>query len=460
MKFASTEDIYALFRECAGVTTDSRKVSRGDMFFALKGDNFDGNKYASSALDAGAVWCVVDDPSAVISERCLLVEDALSSLQDLAREHRRVLGIPILAITGSSGKTTTKELVSRVLSRKFKVSVTQGNLNNHIGVPLTLLRMDGATEIGIVEMGASHQKEIELLCSIARPDYGLITNIGRAHLEGFGGVEGVEKGKGELLDYLAANGGIAFYLSDSEALRRMVAARTALKSTAYSASTFKNRETEQGLSFEWKGRVINSALVGDYNLYNIAAAIVVGEHFGVNDSDIAMAIGDYVPDNNRSQSVESGSNRLILDYYNANPSSMRAAVEAFASMPTSRERVAVLGDMLELGEYSAMEHRAILSLLKEKGVKRAMLVGPAFGGVKDEVTGGSGVAFVGTEGDGVSAGNSYGNGPDTEHGYMFFPDTAALAAYLKDNPLSRSLVLIKGSRGMHLEDAVPLLAGK
>ena len=321
-------ELYELFRRHSRISTDSRHIVPDSLFFALHGERFDGNSYAENALKAGAAAAVVDDPSVAETlrqqwpDRCAEVPDTLAALQELAARHRRELGIPILAITGSNGKTTTKELVGRVLSRKFRTAVTQGNLNNHIGVPLTLLAMDRSVEIGVVEMGASHPGEIALLCSIARPDYGLITNIGKAHLEGFGGIEGVMRGKGELLDFMVASGGTAFWLNDSDCLKTMVESRPGLRAISYSAPEAIG--TEPFVEARWDGLSVRTRLVGDYNRSNIAAAIAVGLYFGIGRAEIVSAIESYDPDNNRSQKRQTAFNTLISDCYNANPSSMQA----------------------------------------------------------------------------------------------------------------------------------------
>ena len=311
--------LYALFRASTGVSTDTRRIVPGSIFFALHGATFDGNRFAAEALDKGAAYAVVDDPAAATDPRMHLVPDTLRALQQLAREHRRALGIPILAISGSNGKTTTKELISRVLAERFTVHATQGNLNNHIGVPLTLLAMDAHTQFGVVEMGASACGEIALLASIAEPDYGLLTNVGRAHLEGFGGPEGVRRGKGELYDRLAATGGCAFVRSDDAVLASMADERPTLRTVRYTAALADGYEHH---------------LEGEYNRFNVAAAIAVGRHFDTPDERIRRAIAGYIPDNNRSQRMQTGRNTLIVDCYNANPSSMHASVGNFLADAT------------------------------------------------------------------------------------------------------------------------------
>ena len=382
-------ELYELFRRHSRISTDSRHIVPDSLFFALHGERFDGNSYAENALKAGAAAAVVDDPSVAETlrqhwpDRCAEVPDTLAALQELAARHRRELGIPILAITGSNGKTTTKELVGRVLSRKFRTAVTQGNLNNHIGVPLTLLAMDRSVEIGVVEMGASHPGEIAQLCSIARPDYGLITNIGKAHLEGFGGIEGVMRGKGELLDFLVASGGTAFWLNDSDRLKTMVESRPGLRAISYSAPEAIG--TEPFVEARWDGLPVRTRLVGDYNRSNIAAAIAVGLYFGIGRAEIVSAIESYDPDNNRSQKRQTAFNTLISDCYNANPDSTQMAILSAADL--GGRLVCILGDMLELGERSEEFHRetgrAALdagALLLTTGELSAVMGGEHYGG--------------------------------------------------------------------------------
>lgn len=404
--------LYKIFEGSSGVTTDSRNVKPGSVFFALKGESFDGNLYAAEALEKGAVCAVVDDPAQAVSDKYYVVGDTLSTLQYLATYHRRVLGIPVLAITGSNGKTTTKELMARVLSNRFRVAVTQGNLNNHIGVPLTLLSMKRGDEFGIVEMGAGARGEIALLCSIAQPNFGLITNIGKAHLEGFGSLKGVRQGKGELYDYLATHNGLAFYSTESPELTEMVAERSRMLAKGYSVKLAKG---------------LKNHLEGGYNKYNIAAAVAVGEYFGITPRQIVEAVESYVPDNMRSQKLDTGNNILILDCYNANPSSMRAAVRNFGAMDDTRQKAVILGDMLELGSYSLDEHVAVLGLLAEENIKNAFLVGTNFTD-----------AAKGT-------------------GIMSFEDIKELRDYFTEKPLKGFSILVKGSRGIGLDGIVDIL---
>lgn len=423
MNQSDTERLYALFEEYPNVSTDSRRVDGRTIFFALRGERFDGNRFAVGALDAGAVYAVIDDPAvaeqtdAGHASRLFVVEDTLKALQALAREHRRRLGIPILAITGSNGKTTTKELVSRVLAERYTVWSTQGNLNNHIGVPLTLLSMTRDTELGIVEMGASACGEIALLASIAEPNFGIITNVGRAHLEGFGGEEGVQRGKGELYDFLAENGGRAFVRSDDRTLVAMAAARGNLAVEFYDASIADGVEHQ---------------LEGAFNRLNVAAAMAVGRYFGVADERIRHAIATYVPSNNRSQRRVTSRNTLIVDCYNANPSSMQVSLGNFLSEEFPGAKTALLGDMLELGAWSDAEHRRVIEQALAGNVDRLWLVGSHFAG-----------AWQGMEG--------------ADHRVRLFDSCAEAAAALQSDPVEGSLILIKGSRGIGLERLIDLL---
>ena len=421
-------ELYELFRRHPHISTDSRNIVADSLFFALHGENFDGNRFAAAALKAGASVAVVDDPLVAAEaasdtrDRYVTVDDTLLALQELAARHRRALGIPILAITGSNGKTTTKELIGRTLARRYRIAMTRGNLNNHIGVPLTLLSMTGDTEFGVVEMGASHRGEIARLCAIARPDFGLITNIGKAHLEGFGGPEGVMLGKGELLDHLRIHGGEAFYLSESETLCGMVESRPGLRAIPYSTTGLRTEGSGEFLEIAWDGRQVRTRLVGTYNLANVAAAIAVGIRFGIGPDRIAEAIESYVPDNNRSQKKETAFNTLILDAYNANPSSMHAALENFLREPSDRKRSVILGDMRELGEFAETEHRNVVEMLRTAGIGEAYLVGPHFS----------------------KAGAAC---------FTVFPDIDALCNYLDLHPIRNRQILIKGSRGIRLEKA-------
>ena len=410
-------NLYKIFTEHPRISTDSRRIVPDSIFFALRGATFDGNRFAVAALEQGAAAAVVDDRTMYdahpgLHDRMIVCDNALEALQELARQHRHKLNIPILAIVGSNGKTTTKELTAAVLARKYRIHATAGNLNNHIGVPLTLLSMDASTEMGVVEMGASACGEIALLASIAAPDFGIITNIGLSHLEGFGGADGIRRGKGELYDWLAAHGGRAFVRREDETLRAMAAERIGMAAELYPTSLADG---------------VESNLAGDYNRYNIAAAVAIGRHFGVAEDDIRAAIADYEPSNNRSQRVVTERNTLIVDCYNANPSSMEAAIRNFTSEPLGerRGRVMILGDMLELGEWSAEQHGRIASLAAESGAE-VLLCGENF----------------------RSAGPS---------SLRSFANREELEEYLVIRQMSDSLILIKGSRGIGLENIIKFL---
>ena len=414
--------LYDIFRASTGVTTDSRAISEGALFFALRGASFDGNRFAIDALRKGASVAVIDDATVrenapeELTERLFVVEDTLRALQDLAREHREALGIPILSVAGSNGKTTTKELVSRVLAEKYEVYATRGNLNNHIGVPLTLLAMDHTTEFGVVEMGASACGEIALLASIAQPNYGILTNIGRSHLEGFGGVEGIRRGKGELFDFLNATGGRAFVPADDNVLSEMAAERENMAVEYFAFATSNGVEHQ---------------LEGDYNLKNIAAAMSIGRYFDVDENRIRHAIATYTPTNNRSQRTVTDCNTLIVDCYNANPSSMRASLESFLSERSELPRVCILGDMLELGEWSAEEHRSIVELIAAADFERIWLVGKHF----------------------TEAAATIANNPRV----CCFASREQVAERLETDPIEGALVLVKGSHSIGLEKLIPLL---
>ena len=415
-------ELYELFSQHPRISTDTRRIEPDSIFFALRGDTFDGNRFVAEALEKGAAYAVSDDPQVAASDerqRIVLVDDTLKALQDLARCHRRALGIPILAISGSNGKTTTKELVSRVLAERFEVYATRGNLNNHIGVPLTLLAMTRDTEFGVVEMGASACGEIALLASVAEPNYGILTNIGRAHLEGFGGPEGIRRGKGELLDYLAANGGRAFVPREDEVLTNMAAERDGLAAEYYSVTL------ADGIAHH---------LEGDYNRFNIAAAVAVGRYFDIDGERIRHAVGSYMPDNNRSQRTETERNTLIVDCYNANPSSMRASVLNFLAEPAGgrSRRVLILGDMLELGDWSEREHAAIIEMAAQDPEAELLLVGPEFAKAYDGLA-------------------------EKPANVTLCPTRDDLISLLKVSPVEHSLVLVKGSHGMGLEQALEAL---
>ncbi len=432
-----TPDLYLKFLECTGVSTDTRQITPDCLFVALKGDQFDGNQFAQQSLTSGARYAVVDDATIALQDpKCLLVPDGLTALQDLARHHRRTLTIPVIGLTGSNGKTTTKELIAGVLSKRFSTYATRGNLNNHIGVPLTLLSLNETHEIAVVEMGATHQGEIALLCSIAQPTHGLITNVGKAHLEGFGGVAGVRKGKGELYDYLAQTAGTVFINSRDQTLTAMY--RERLK-TLRSETTFAEAIFYPGEPIELvqespvviyrpaNGRAITTHLPGRYNFENMLAALAIGHYFGVSNAEANQAVADYNPTNNRSQVVTSGSNTILLDAYNANPSSMAAAIQQFTRQPAHRKMV-ILGDMYELGPESEAEHAALGKLVADGHFDVVILAGQdmkwALGALP----------------------NAY-----------YFPDKFSLHNWLVDHPQTDTYILVKGSRGMKLETVVPFL---
>ncbi len=424
----TTEALYALFLKHPLVTTDTRNIPKGSIFFALKGPNFNANALAAKALEQGAAFAVIDEPVYKSDERCLLTKDVLKTLQQLALHHRTQLKIPVIGITGSNGKTTTKELMHAVLSRKYKTLATLGNLNNHIGVPLTLLSITPADEIAIIEMGANHPGEIKHLSSLALPDYGLITSIGKAHLEGFGSFEGVIKAKTELYDHIRAHKGKFFVAAENDLLFGLSsgAERILYGNKPGSEVTGKVTALSPFLSINWqkgetgKKQTLNTQLIGQYNFDNILAAICVGLYFKVTTADINAAIESYIPTNNRSQFVKTTHNSLILDAYNANPSSLTAAIENF-SLLKADNKVAILGDMLELGPESTEEHRAILYLIAKKKYKLVILVGAEFGKLSAEFKG------------------------------VFVNDSEEAIKWIQENPIRGATVLIKGSRGIKLE---------
>jgi UDP-N-acetylmuramoyl-tripeptide--D-alanyl-D-alanine ligase len=416
--------LYQHFLECTGISTDTRKIQPGSMFVALKGDNFDANAFAAEAIAKGAAYAVIDDAQYQTADNLLLVEDTLTALQQLAQHHRRQLGLPVIGLTGSNGKTTTKELINAVLSRQYNTKATVGNLNNHIGVPLTLLSFSAETEIGIVEMGANHQKEIELLCSVAEPNFGYITNFGKAHLEGFGGFEGVIIGKSELYNYLKDNTKTAFVNLDDpiQAEKTATLPRFTFSSDNYDGNIkVSNIEANPMVSLIYNDLHIQSHLIGSYNAANISAAIAIGNYFKVPDNQIKAAIEGYIPSNNRSQLMEHNGNTIIMDAYNANPSSMAAAVANFQQLDKQR-KTAILGDMFELGEESSEEHRRIIMLLSAQTDIEVYFVGKDF----------------------------YYNRIEKKnlHFHMTFE---ALKNDLSNTKFTKNTILIKGSRGMALE---------
>ncbi len=378
-----TTELYKLFLQCGKVTTDSRQCPEGSIFFALKGGNFNGNAFAAQALKQGCRYAVIDEPE-FAGEHTILVDNCLKALQQLANYHRRMLKTPVIGITGTNGKTTTKELTATVLGCKYRTLYTQGNLNNHIGVPLTLLQLTPEHEMAVIEMGANHPGEIKTLTSIAEPDYGLITNVGKAHLEGFGSFEGVIHTKGELYDFLKSKGNASIFLQNENPYLNSIAQGLNCIRYGQTEGLFvSGRMTSCSpfLSLEWnfngKHFTTNTQLIGSYNLDNVLAAIAVGCHFGVKPEDICHALENYTPNNNRSQLKETGSNHLIVDAYNANPTSMKAALENFRQIQAEHKMV-ILGDMKELGESSVEEHRKIAELLKACSFERVILIGKEF----------------------------------------------------------------------------------
>ena len=416
--------IHSLFLKCSSVSIDTRKIELNSLFVAIKGDRFDANIFTKEALEKGASYVVIDDESYYVDERTILVDNSLVALQELAKFHRDYLKTPIIALTGSNGKTTTKELINVVLSKKFKTKATIGNLNNHIGVPLTLLSFTSETEIGIVEMGANHKKEIEFLCELATPDYGYITNFGKAHLEGFGGVEGVIQGKSEMYHYLSKLDKLVFLnledpiqVDKSNSVKSYTFGINKLSAdvnvTAVTANPF--------VEINYSGNVIKSHLIGLYNANNIIAALTIGKYFGVSDTEIKEALEFYIPENNRSQLMTKGTNQIILDAYNANPSSMKVAIENFLQLEHPNKAM-ILGDMFELGQESQEEHRAIVAILAHHHKVKCYFVGSAF----------------------------YANKTNKSN-FNFYESFESFLNDLSANKFNNNSILIKGSRGMALE---------
>ena len=425
----TTEKIYQAFTKAYKVSTDSRKIEKDAVFFALKGENFDGNDFALPVAEAGIASLVVCDRDDIPQhERILKVDNTLTALQDLARHHRKQMKAKVLSITGTNGKTTTKELVSAVLSQKYNIINTQGNFNNHIGVPLTLLTIKPETEIVVVEMGANHPGEIDTLAHIACPDYGLITNIGKAHLEGFGSFEGVINTKTELYRYIKGNGKALFVNRGNELLWGLSENQERISYGCHCGADYPVApgECNPYLSVKWKNRIIQTRLVGEYNFENAAAAIGVGQYFGVEDEKIQAALEAYQPTNSRSQVIESGKNHIIMDAYNANPTSMQASVRNFRKI-CGENHLLILGDMRELGQESENEHKAILKLLEELDYKVAYLVGPNF------------CAYSGCK------------------RWWTFASVDDLYQFIETHPVEGKDILVKGSRGIKLEKVLPLL---
>ena len=417
-------DLYDVFLHHPSIQTDTRKLKAGDLFFALKGPSFDGNLFAKQALDAGAAYAIVDEPVNFTDSRLISTNDVLQTLQQLAKYHRQQFDIPFIAITGSNGKTTTKELVNEVLNSTYTTYTTKGNLNNHIGIPLTILSVQMDAEMAVIEMGANHQKEIEDYCQYTLPTHGIITNCGKAHLEGFGGEEGVRKGKGELFDWLRANNGTAFIMNDYDYLVEMSKAITNITTygtldadivgVADSSKEMLEVSMQKGTGIQH----IKTNLVGAYNLPNVLLAVTVGKYFDVADDKIKTALESYVPSNSRSQLIEKDGNKIILDTYNANPTSMKAAIENIAKMP-GENKILLLGGMMELGEESIAEHKAIIDLISIYQWKNVVLVGGDFDKIK--------------------------------HPFIYFEKSDEAREWLKQQPLHNTILLVKGSRSMQME---------
>lgn len=423
--------IHSLFLKCNAVSIDTRKIESNSLFVAIKGERFDANTFAEEALIKGASYVIIDDESFYIDERTILVEDSLVALQELAQFHRKYLKLPIIALTGSNGKTTTKELIHVVLSKKYNTKATVGNLNNHIGVPLTLLSFNSETEIGIVEMGANHKKEIEFLCELANPDYGYITNFGKAHLEGFGGVAGVIEGKSEMYHFLSQNDNLAFVnLEDSIQVERSKNLRCYSFGLNNKNADLEIRSIKADPFVEvcYSNITITSHLIGLYNANNVNAAIAIGKYFDVEDKSIKEALESYIPENNRSQLVSNGNNEVILDAYNANPSSMAVAIENFLQLE-KLNKVIILGDMFELGSESQKEHKELIESLIKEDTVQCFFIGSAF----------------------------YGNRID-KNNFQFYDSFDAFSAFLKEYKIEQSTILIKGSRGMALERTLEYLS--
>ncbi len=423
------KDLYKIFLEYKTVSTDTRQISNSVLFFALKGANFNGNEFAGKALEMGAAYSIIDEEKYKVNEKCILVEDVLSTLQALSNYHRKQFNIPFIAITGSNGKTTTKELIHAVLSAKYKTHATKGNLNNHIGIPLTLLSMPLDTEMAVIEMGANHQKEIEAYCTYVEPTHALISNIGKAHLEGFGGVEGVKKGKGELYDYIRNNNGVAFVNSTDPILMEIAKFKDPIlypaKNDFYHCDLLESTPFVKYRSEE--GGITETKLTGKYNFDNIAGALCMGKYFKVSAEAANKAIAEYTPNNNRSQFTKKGTNEILLDAYNANPSSMKAAIENFDRLEM-KNKIVLLGDMFELGEESESEHTALGKLLSNCKFQKIILCGKNMKYAAKQLSSAD-----------------------------YFETKPELIAYLTNNKISDSSILIKGSRGMGLESILEYL---
>jgi UDP-N-acetylmuramoyl-tripeptide--D-alanyl-D-alanine ligase len=426
----SIEELYSIYRQHRKISIDSRQIVPGSLFFALKGDNFNGNKYAGAAIDAGAAYAVIDD-AAYTGSNTLLVHDVLDALQQLAQMHRRKFSIPVIAVTGSNGKTTTKELINAVLSQQYHVTATIGNLNNHIGVPLTLLNIADETQIVIIEMGANHQLEIQSYCEIAEPTHGLITNIGKAHLGGFGGYEGVIKAKIELFSWLRKSDGIVFVNAGNPLLMERSSGMKRILYGAQDGIYTQGKATNKtsNLELEWfsgNGKInVQTNLVGIYNFENVMAAICIGTFFNIPPIKIKSAIHSYLPSNSRSQAMKTSRNYIILDAYNANPTSMQLAIENFRLLEAPRKMV-ILGDMLELGKESQAEHQAIVDLVSESGFDCAIFVGPDFNLAAAEK-------------------------------FQCFNNSDEAFKWLMEQQIKDFTILVKGSRGIKMEKVLEAL---
>lgn len=431
----SISSLYQHYLNHSTICTDTRNIVAGCIFFALKGEKFDANTFAVQALELGAAYVVTDNEQYLVNERCLLVPDVLMALQDLARHHRTQLSIPVIGLTGSNGKTTTKELINAVLSRKYKTFATKGNLNNHIGVPLSILSLSRDVEMAVIEMGANHQKEIEFLCSIAQPTHGLITNVGMAHLDGFGGFEGVKKGKAELFAYLKQAGGFAFINRNNPYLLEM-SEKAGLNKVIYYGTESENTvsgsllKSDPFIEISWTSNAgtfhTDVQLTGAYNFENILAAVCIGHFFELSPDQINAGLSGYQPNNNRSQITKTARNTVICDFYNANPSSMAAALTNIALL-TAEKKAVIIGDMFELGQESAEQHLHIIEQAEKLNVNTLIFIGKHFYGARQS------------------------------HKGHFFNSPAEASAFLKASPIKNNLVLLKGSRGMALEQLLPLL---
>ena len=420
----SIEDLYKIYIENPGIETDTRKIKNGNIFFALKGPHFNGNKFAEQALKDGASYCVCDEKLTITDNRIIYVEDVLKTLQQLAKHHRQQLNIPFIAITGSNGKTTTKELVHEVLSTTYKCYTTKGNLNNHIGIPLTILSIKNDAEIAVIEMGANHLNEIEDYCLYTLPTHALITNCGKAHLEGFGGEEGVKKGKGELYSYILKTNGTVFINNDYDYLVNMSAGIDNKISYGSIEATYVGKALEEKHLLEVEIitganiKTIQTQLAGNYNLPNVMSAVCIGKYFKVADEKIKNALEAYVPTNSRSQIIKKDTNTVLLDAYNANPSSMKVAIENFAKME-GLNKIVILGGMMELGEESLAEHAGLIEMLSQYSWKQVVVAGKDFTNLPSYV--------------------------------LRFNDSTEIAAWFKEQHFQNATILIKGSRSMAME---------